>query len=437
MSRKDAFLFLGVLGLALAMRVALWAPVWTPDCDRFVRQAADLSDGQGFRWKGRPALDLPPGYPVFIALLGKLGVPSGRLSTVNVILGSVTCGLLFLVVRQVGSRWAAALVAFALALNPWIARQCSYVMSETLTTFLCVVLLHVAWASGDGKGAPARAAVAGLLLSAIVLTAPGLLFVGAFGVVALVFRWRRTPLRVALLLASAGLVILPWQWHCLEATGHLVPTIFVPTEDLSSGVGRWARTWSGGEEDMRFVWHPEKLGSAPPRAFRSAAERARIVALAVSTSSDAPGRLEAELQRVAVERRQEYPLEPFGRSALRALFLWTKMPAGPFFRTDWAGHAFLSLLYLAYTLACVWGAVRGCWQRNGWALAVAAGTVAYTLVSGYTALGEARRNIPFEFLLLALLAGPRLSSRGAMLGESSLSGRVLGCEEAALESRER
>ncbi len=408
LSRVDALVFVGIFGLALLMRAALWAPVWTPDCDRFVKQAADLSNGQGFHWKGRPSVDLPPGYPVFIALLGKLGVTSDSLSTVNIVLGSLTCGLLFVVVRQASSCTVAALVALALALNP---RQCSYVLSETFTSFLCVLLLYVAWAPPNGKGANARAALAGALLSFIALTAPGLLFVAAFGGFAFFLRLRRTPLRAALLLASAGLVMAPWQWHCLEATGHLVPTVFVPTEDLTSGVSAWVRTWSGGEDAMRFVWHPEKLGAAPPRAFRSAGERARIVALALDKSPDAPRRLEAELERVAAERRQEHPMELFASTTLRAVLLWTRMPSVPSFQTDWVGRTGLELIYVGYTLVCVWSAARGCRHGNGWAVAVVAGTMVYALISAYTALGEARRNIPFLFLLLPLAVDQEEPSR--------------------------
>jgi hypothetical protein len=432
-SRARDALLVGTVALLLAG--ALFEPTRTPDGERFARQAAELRAGLGFNWAGAPTSAHPPGYPAFLALLPTLD-DAGR-ARVNVLLWVGACVLLHALLRPVGVR-AARWGALALAANPWAARQVSYPMSEPLALLLALALALSAHRLVGVPG-PARpawmAALCGLAAAALALTAPGVLVV-AGGVVAVV-GWTVRSRRAALvpLLAGVALPMLPWQLHCLRATGHVEWLVVGRAGNFTAGRGLWARTWLVRESELAHVWHPERLADAPARAFRDEAERASLAALAGSGDAAA---LDGALRDAARARLASDPSLPWRFTLARVATLWLDMPALGHVQPSWVlrlspstwradvsavgtRRALLRLakagactaaqaVYAAYALAVLGLAWRA---RRPLALAIVAGTCVYTLVSAASALGEARRNLPFVALLLAL---PALARRAPNQG---------------------
>jgi hypothetical protein len=422
---RDAAL---VASVALALAGALFEATPTPDGERFARQAAELRAGQGFLWEGAPSTRLPPGYPVFLALLPEMSV--GARGGLNVALWTLACVALHVALRPAGRR-VALCGALALAANPWAARLSSYPMSEPLALALLLGLLLVARRlSADATAATTRssttrAALVGLFASALALTAPGLSVLVAGVLAVALWRSRARPALAAAVLLGALLLLLPWQLHCLRATGQVEWLIVGRADNFSAGRGLWARTWLLRETELAHVWHRERIADAPARAFRDEAERERLALLARVGDAVA---LDDALAQAARER--DSLSRAVGLGAARAALLWLDMPALGHIQPTWVGRLSpaiwrrdvaevgwqRALLRLAKALACTLAqaayacyalalavlAWRGLRARDALAAAVVIGTLAYTLVSAHTALGEARRNLPFTTALLAL-----------------------------------
>jgi len=426
---------------ALGLRLALWEGADPPDAQRFLAQAMDLAAGRGFLCEGQPCTTLPPGYPVFVAVLMRLGLPAHALAGVNVALGSAVSVLLYLSLRTEG-RGAARAAALAWGLNPWLARQAGLAMSEQLSALLCsLALLSLGPLLVAEPPSRRAAALAGGLLGALALTAPGTVFLCLGIALAVAWSARRQPGTVGALLLTASLVMAPWQLHVLSVTGRLAPAV-VTLGPLERGPGLWVRSWRVTEDDLRFAWHPETLAAAPARAFSSPEERTALVRLARQARSPEDRALGEALERIAKRRLAEAGPEQAALVVLRSLLLWLEMPSISHIQASWVGRPSLAswrhdrarvgnrraglrvlkglaataaqLLYLLWPLGYGWLAVRAVRRRSPLGLGVLAGAVLYTLASGWTGLGEVRRNAPLVPALLALAAArPRRDAPGS------------------------
>ncbi len=417
MPRRDTLL---VACVALALAAALFEATPTPDGERFARQAAELRAGLGFLWDGAPTTSLPPGYPVFLALLPQ--TTADARGVINVLLWTLGCALLHRTLRPAGRR-PALLGALALAAHPWAARQVSYPMSEALA--LALIMLLMACLTSRGTLGAWSAGAAGLLASAAVLTAPALIGVAGGALALSTWRLRARPRALVALVFGAVALMLPWQLHCLRVAGHVEWLVVGRGGNFSAGRGLWARTFVLRESELRHVWHAEHIADAPSRAFGDAAERERLAALARASQ---PAALDAALAQAASARAS--PWRALAFDSARAVLLWSDMPALGHLQPSWVGRVSLATwradvadvgarraalrlakglacsaaqaLYAAYALLLGWLAWRALRTRDGLALVVVAGTLLYTLVSAHTALGEARRNLPFIAAILAL-----------------------------------
>ncbi len=419
MPRRDTLL---VACVALALAAALFEATPTPDGERFARQATELRAGLGFLWDGAPTTSLPPGYPVFLALLPQTTADARGI--INVLLWTLGCALLHRTLRPAGAR-PALFGALALAAHPWAARQVSYPMSEALALLLIVLLM--ACLTPRGTPGPWRAGAAGLVGSAAVLTAPALIGVAGGALALAAWRLRARPLALLALLFGAAAPMLPWQLHCLHVAGHVEWLVVGRGGNFTAGRGLWARTFLLRESELRHVWHAEHVADAPARAFRDTAERERLAALA---RANEPAALDAALAQAAAARAS--PWRTLAFDGARAVLLWTDMPALGHLQPAWVGRVSLAtwradvaevgarraalrlakglacslaqVAYVAYALLLGWLAWRALRTRDGLALTVVAGALLYTLVSAHTALGEARRNLPFMAAILTLVA---------------------------------
>jgi hypothetical protein len=198
----------------------------------YVILAKSLATGHGYRNLNLPgapfATHYPPGYPLFLALLWRLGpaFPTNLVlfKLANAIFLATAAGFAFRLGRErMGLSVAAALIATVAgtATTPALYLS-SMVLSETM--FLALGLPFLLWAErATGEGSNARASIA---LGACA----GLLFlvrsqaIALVAAIALVYAVRRRWRESALALGASILVVLPWLiWTA--AHGTAVPSL--------------------------------------------------------------------------------------------------------------------------------------------------------------------------------------------------------------------
>lgn len=446
----------GFAGLTLLL---FCSPARTPDSDRYTHQAWSIAAGQGFATTGHPETTLPPGFSVLLAGLFALGLPEESVRVVNVCLHMATVWLIWGALER-RDRHAAALAAAAFAVFPWIARQPGYVLSETLTTFLCALLVNMVVRQG-AQPTPARVLAIGAVALAIPLTAQALVVLSIGLLVVVAWRVRRRPASVLALFVGALAVWVPWQAHCVRATGSVQPFLYSDKPELSDdGFFLWFRTWRLRESDMIAQWHPAEFSLLPRRAFQDDAQRAQLADVRANYPFGDPV-LHDAFHKAASARVRQAPFSFYvGLPVARATLLWFDMPDISHFRTsyvfrltptafldDWRtvgrhravlrlAKAFLSVLvwifYAAYPLAFLWCAFRAVRSRDSVAIAIVLAVSVYTALSGWTAVGESRRNLPFfPALLTTLVYVPRAFFRSRAAGNTAL--RPIGPEAVAGE----
>jgi len=111
------------LTLAALVRIIVFvtpSPNGGGDSARFLYQAEALLNGRGFLWDDVPCTDLPPGYPVFLALLRSVSSSLLLVVFVQFVLSVLSCYLIYLAIRPRSERLAiAGLLAYAA--YPWVA----------------------------------------------------------------------------------------------------------------------------------------------------------------------------------------------------------------------------------------------------------------------------------------------------------------------------
>ncbi len=154
-----------------------------------------------------------------------------RFNTLQVLLGVATIALTFALFRLFAGPSMALGAAALVALSPHLVVMTTYLLTETLFTFLLTAgTALLAFALRDARTAPALAA--GLLLGASALTRATTEYLPLFLLVALypfcdARRFRRTILPAA---ATALLAIIAWKLRNLATIGSLGdPTLMIST----------------------------------------------------------------------------------------------------------------------------------------------------------------------------------------------------------------
>jgi hypothetical protein len=228
---RRARVFVAVGAIAIAVRVVLWAVVGSiqpfvgddqenyleiRDTLRSTHTLVDPATGERSAFRD-------PGYPVFLALLGQVGLESPRaVIAAQIVLSAAAVALLAsLSVTALGpaaGAWTAglALAQLSLATYPLL------ILSETLFVFLLVAALSAlhCWWRGPHVGAQV---LVGVLVSACLLTrfaaALGmcLLLLGVLGVA------RRPPREWAILVCLPLLAVGLWSLRNWQAVGVFAP----------------------------------------------------------------------------------------------------------------------------------------------------------------------------------------------------------------------
>jgi hypothetical protein len=448
---KLPYLWLSLLA-ATTILVAL-VPVKTPDWARFEDEALSIRAGQGYRTGGQLETALPPGYPLFIALLKLLGLPDEFLPLVHSALFIAACNLVYHTLKPYSSK-VAALGMFGLAVQPLAARLTGYYLSESFGLFLCALLLFCVSRAQRATAAPWIVVLTGMLAVFLPLTSPATIVMClllALLLMVQLMRQRRFALAAAGI-AGALAVMLPWQMHCVSAKGSICPLLLSTqtTSRLIAGGGDqwlvWFRSWSQGEPDMP-VLHSRDLRMAPERAFESAAQRASLLAMTGGYAAEPSAAQLDVLEKIAERRRDADPLsQDLLLPLARSFRLWFEMVQighaqkeyvgriSPFqFASDlhtlgpsragarWLKGVISTIVFGLYVslpvfaLAMLPGAVI---RRNTAALLILLAIAAYTCLTGFSAATEARRNIVFFPAIIFLLG---ISTRSQSRSEGTTS----------------
>ncbi len=250
--RRDRYLRLTVVLVALLTRVSLLVFVWPPKLagdDLFYHlHARNLALVGAYQFTdGSPAVLWPPGWPAFLAVLYLLfGLDAGVGVIANAVLGAATVALLLMLGTVLLDARTALFAAFLYALWPGLLFFIPTLYTETFFNFLlvsCLTALALATRQ-TGRHRSTCFAGAGLLLGACALVRgePLLLLP-----LVLLYAWvvRRSPAEfsrhVALVLLCVCVVILPWTYRNYLRFGRFI---------LISANGGWV-VYYGNHEGAR------------------------------------------------------------------------------------------------------------------------------------------------------------------------------------------
>jgi 4-amino-4-deoxy-L-arabinose transferase-like glycosyltransferase len=211
--------------------------------------ANTLLDGDGYRdpYRGNNTAKWPIGYPLTVAAIYALPGPDVAMAkAVNVIVGSATVVLLFMLGRAMFNRGAGIAGAALAAVLPGIAIYAPLVMTETYSTFWVVLAftLYTLWAV---KQEPKtwQLLVIGLVLGWATIIRAELLILPVIFVVSLFLRdfdLRRAVRYAWPMAAGVLLFVLPWTVR----NAVQLDTFVVGTTHVGSAVWQGHNQYSNG-----------------------------------------------------------------------------------------------------------------------------------------------------------------------------------------------
>ena len=229
--------------------------------------AINIAHGHGVTLYGQPfELHPPAGFGLFALVILVFGLHGGTesvifsLRTVDVVLGSATCVVTYLLVERASNRWVAAIAALLMAIDPLVITYDSRVMLEApaqLATVTAMLLLVVAIRTPVTSASRWRWLLAAGMAAAVVFCTKE-----TFGLV----------LGLALVL----LVLTGWCVNRREAVFVLGVALIgyagsVVTMGLSYGFGVWWRDQIGGAS--RLVGTSQITGFNSPHVHVSIVSR--------------------------------------------------------------------------------------------------------------------------------------------------------------------
>lgn len=181
--------------------------------------AVELSEGNGYvnPWRHTPTAQWPPGYSLLLAGLYRVFGPHVAIAWgVNIVLGALTCVVVYLIGCLALGDATGRLAGLLLAVFPGHVFFSSLVLSEVTFTFLLAVamlLILLVARGGRDSGVPLVIILGAVVGAAALTRGQGLFLI----VIALLFwwlstaDWRRALRRTAVVALAAMAVILPWS----------------------------------------------------------------------------------------------------------------------------------------------------------------------------------------------------------------------------------
>jgi 4-amino-4-deoxy-L-arabinose transferase-like glycosyltransferase len=203
---------------------------------------------------GTPTAMRPPGFPVFLgAVYAVFGHVPNAARVVLVLLNAVASGLLIDLCQRQWGRVSACVAGLGWCFWPVSVRALYYIDSVLSESLALPLLLIAMWCFARERRA--WAFVAGVVLSAAILTRPHLAFVAAFGGVLMMVMWlrgqREQARRWALLCAGCAVLWAPWVARNQRVFG--TPVLLTTQSGIGTWMG-WARGGTGSWYDTPEEW---------------------------------------------------------------------------------------------------------------------------------------------------------------------------------------
>ena len=240
-----------ILGFAFVLRLAWiaysdWQPMPDDDAFRYDFTARALLEGQGYvHLNGAPTAFWPPGYPLLLASAYWIFEETVAVAQLlNVLLGTATVGLVYLIGRRTLGMMPALVGAAIVAAFPSLIFFTAVTLSEVTFTFLALLaiyLLVLETQSGRGRQLPLLLA-AGLVLGyAVLVRGQALLLPIIFvpfwlrsGV-----RWPGISHKLVALALGIGLMVAPWS---IRNAIQMESPVFLST---NAGINFWIGNHEG------------------------------------------------------------------------------------------------------------------------------------------------------------------------------------------------
>ncbi|MBY6539473.1 hypothetical protein HQ325_12390 [Rhodococcus sp. BP-349] len=253
-----AFLLVAVALVAYALHMSR-QPLRYVDEQQYLDIARSLADGSGFSIDGRPSAYRPPAWPLLLSIFVAVGVDGTVLilvSAVAMIAGAAVAG--FLCARLAGSPhgyWASV----AILLYPLDFYTAATLYPQALATLLILVLWVVVSAAGD-RGVRALswrvAAVVGLVMAALALSVPTMVFTAGLVGVWLVIQQRGNRVRfTAITLLFFVIPVALWAARNDDVLG--APVLFSTTSGENLVIGN--NSSATGSSGVDIVYPPEAI----------------------------------------------------------------------------------------------------------------------------------------------------------------------------------
>lgn len=400
-----------LLVLLLAVGARLWYVQWHPETfqggmgcygDSFVY--ADLAAnvaGHGVFSQAHgepraPSAYKPPGYPVFLAGLLRLGVDTPRqVRVVQGLADSLAAVFVFCAAWACTGRLRAAIVAGALmAVSPCNVHFARALLSDWLGSTLFAAFLAILFVAAARRSLPGLLA-AGVAMGITILTRPAMILYPFLAGAVLPFAWtgtRRHRLGGTLVfLLATGITVGAWTARNYSALRR-----FVPVSAGGMAVGLLQGTW---ETAANWDW------TAVPRdAFDSEEEHRQIQrlvirypAIAYSGQMDELRQVNAVLRKAALKRIRQDPVRYLRLCAGRFPLLWWFHSVHMYLDTHPDGRFMIPL-------AAGWLLSLGYIRRRGGLVALLWLTPVYITLMHLPAHCESRFSLP-AIPALCILAG--------------------------------
>jgi 4-amino-4-deoxy-L-arabinose transferase-like glycosyltransferase len=229
-SRQEKVLIAVVLAVAVISRsAALWlfSDNLADDRDAYLAIAQNVADGIGLTATeaDHPTAYRPPFYPLLLAVVLKLGGCPVAIGILQLLLGTATVVLTAILGHRLGLGRASWFAALLVAVDPLSIQYTTFPMTETVFTFLVLMMLTVFFNSDRRL----RSRLVGLLFGVCALCRPT---IWAFGLFACAL-WMRNAVKSGngirrqipwRLILSTAVVVSPWLIRNLVVFGQPVLT---------------------------------------------------------------------------------------------------------------------------------------------------------------------------------------------------------------------
>jgi 4-amino-4-deoxy-L-arabinose transferase-like glycosyltransferase len=258
-----------------------------------------------------PTAFRPPLYPLLLAAVACDGhVTPAAVAAVQVVAGSLTVVLVWLLGQWWGAGRQSCLAAILVAADPILLNQSGEVMTETLATLLCVLGL-LALTHWSHRGTYLAGILAGAAMGLAILCRPTFLIwavlCGSYTIVA-ERSWKRVRQGVVFTIAL-GAVLLPWgvrnQWifgRPIVTTTHGGYTLLLANNPFFYNHLRtktWGSVWDARELQPLLTADADNNPVASPKVHAEIEMDRRLYELARQTIQQQPGMfLYASLVRV-------------------------------------------------------------------------------------------------------------------------------------------